>query len=262
MTLFTSTSDYVCGWSTDSCCSTLEAVDEEIAQRAVNAAAEILNGLSGRQFGVCEHVVRPCRLQCGNSLSAQFGWRWTPVQQGGQWINVSCGPCGGDSCGCTRVCEVLLPGPVESVTKVMLDGVDLDSDSYRLDNRRMLVRVDGDCWPTCQDMAKAPTEEGTWEVTYQRGRPLPEAGRFALGEFACELAKACINDNTCKLPGRVTSVSRQGVSFAVLDPLAFLENGKTGIYAVDAWLRTVNPKARTRGAMVYSPDFPTGRVTS
>lgn len=112
------------------------------------------------------------------------------------------------------------------------------------------------CWPKCQDMVLPATEVGTFQVKYKRGAPLPLSGQAALAEFACELCKACTGDKSCCLPGRVTQVSRQGISFAVLDPLAFIEAGLTGLYLVDAWLRAVNPKAAPRRAFVYSPDMP------
>jgi hypothetical protein len=270
----TAASQYVCGWTfDDDCCSKLATAFDskpDVAQACVDQAAEILYALSGRQFGECEVAVRPCR----RSNYESYGWgawgigrrwgyglRWLPVLSGGQWLNISCGFCQ-SSCSCTEVCEVALPGPVNAVTQVKVDGVVLPSTAYRVDNRRSLVRVDGGtCWPLCQNMNLEADQPGTWEVTYTKGLPLPVAGQVALGSMACELAKACLNDTTCVLPQRVTTIVRQGITMALLDPMDFLVKGRTGIYSVDLWLATVNPKGRPRRAGVFSPDVPLPRIT-
>lgn len=268
MTLRVANSEYTCPVEVDlACCTTLDEAfnsgDPErvsVAQRCLDAAWEILWSLSGRQFYLCPMVVRPCRVECCDECSIS-GPRWTPALIGGEWTNVSCSRCG-DSCSCTEVSEVRLPGPIYSVTQVLLDGEILPPTSYRVDNEYFLVRTDGGRWPTCQNMAADATEEGTWEVTYTRGRPIPAGGEAALSELACELCKACVGDKSCCLPSRVTSVSRQGVSFAVLDPMTFLKDGMTGIYLVDLWLRSVNPYGLMRRATFLSPDMPNPRRTT
>lgn len=253
---FTADSPYVCGWDTDSCCDALNNASEDLAQRCINSAAEILYALSGRQYGLCEVTVRPCSKPCAEGISFPSGgpaFPWVPVLSGGVWTNLSCG-CR-TACSCTTVCEALLPGPVDSVSEVKLNGVVLtEEEDYRVDNRRSLVRLGGECWPKCQDMNKPDTEDNTWSVTYLKGLPLPEAGRSALSEFACELCLGCTGDNKCRLPSRVTSIQRLGVTMALLDPMTFIDYGRTGLYSVDLWLKTVNPLARSRGAAVMSPD--------
>ena len=267
----TASSPYVCGWTLDDeCCAKLATAFAEnavMAQACVDQAGEILYALSGRQFGVCEVTARPCRRVCDFTCGTDghpgrnFGYRWTPVLQGGQWSNISCTTCR-DYCFCTEVCEILLPGPVDHITEIRLDGVVLDPSEYRVDNRRRLVRVGERCWPICQDMNLEPTEVDTWEVVYGRGRELPVAGQTALAALACELCKACIGDKDCCLPERVTTIARQGLTMALLDPMEFLSRGRTGIYAVDLWLSAVNPQGRSRHAGVFSPDAPLMRTTS
>jgi hypothetical protein len=39
----------------------------------------------------------------------------------------------------------------------------------------------------------------------------------------------------------VTSVSRQGISYQMIDPTDILATGKTGLPEVDLWLSAVNP---------------------
>ena len=62
-------------------------------------------------------------------------------------------------------------------------------------------------------------------------------------------------DDECVLPQRVTPISRQGVSWTLLDPQDFLDNGRTGIYHVDLFLRTVNPDRARLRSRVFSPDL-------
>lgn len=118
------------------------------------------------------------------------------------------------------------------------------------------------CWPTCQDMIAEPTEDNTWEVTYLRGLPLPEAGKRSLAKLACELCLACFGDSCCTLPERVTSLVVDGATMPILDPMDFLDKGLTGLRDVDLWLRSVNPKALARGPAILSPDMASYRRTT
>ena len=43
-------------------------------------------------------------------------------------------------------------------------------------------------------------------------------------------------DKACKLPDRVQNISRQGVSWTILDQQDFLEKGLIGINSIDNWL--------------------------
>ena len=264
-----SVSEYHCSWTSDVCCdplaSALAGENEPVkalAQRAVNAAAEILYALSGRQFGLCALTVRPCRTECCDPCE-MTGYRWTPALIGGQWTNVSCSSCG-DPCSCSKVCEVQLPGPIQAIIEVKLDGQSLSPSEYRVDNHNSLVRLggSGECWPTCQNMSLEDTEPGTWSVTYLRGKPVPEAGEQAFAELACELFKGCTGDSTCRLPKRVSSITRDGVTMTMLDPMAFINEGLTGLYMVDLWIRSVNPKGLPRQAAILSPDMKSVRRTT
>lgn len=417
------------------CCDRLLITDETppdeaaLIERMLRMSVEILHGMSGRQFGLCSRTIRPCKDDCGAMARPVWGWAANggllePMLDGGKWYNAICGQCVSD-CSCGSVCEVSLPALVQRVVQVRLDGVVLDPETYRVDNRRKLVRlgativpapevvtvldgnmfdaatrycfpvdvlapegliatadptppfcftvdpngpgqqvvfadgpdchlftvdvaladsgrpvvlvagggigtfvftpqnltagqsatsawkndlrlkiryvsgasadlsefgsltlVDGsstieacferrvfgdvvDCWPTCQDMSKPATEPGTFEVTYLRGKPVPEYGLWAAGLLACELIKACApagDDCGCKLPSNVQSVVREGVS---IDMEAFVLGGgqnagfgRTGIPEVDLWLATVNPAKLTSRSRAYSPDKRTPRRTT
>jgi hypothetical protein len=76
--------------------------------------------------------------------------------------------------------------------------------------------------------------------------------------FAIELIKAWEGDD-CALPDRVTSVTRQGISYTILDNQDFLENFRTGIYVIDLFLKTANPAKALAPSKVFSPDMPRAR---
>lgn len=109
------------------------------------------------------------------------------------------------------------------------------------------------------------TPTATWdpsnvEVTYTYGTPPPTAGKAAARVLAVELVKLYEGDDTCALPQRVTSVTRQGVTYTILDNQSFIDEMKTGIYTIDLFLKTVNPDKAKARARVFSPDTNRARV--
>jgi hypothetical protein len=72
--------------------------------------------------------------------------------------------------------------------------------------------------------------------------------------------RSCTPGETCSLPTRVSNVTRQGVSFTILDPFDFLTNGRTGLYTVDLFLSTYNPNGLRRPSRAWSPDLPMTRT--
>lgn len=240
-------------------------IDEADRPLYEEMATNLLWEWTERRFGVCVETIRPCRRTCvggdtfrGRGPHVDGGSPWTPVLVGGEWLNVSCGSCGAGACGCDETAALLLPGPVNAITEVLLDGVALDPAAYRVDDRRWLVRTDGGRWPTCQNMTADTTEEGTWSVTYERGTPVPLNGQVAAARLACELAKSVCGDSSCALPKRVQTVSRQGVTIALLDSFDDVEKGRTGIWLIDSWVASVTMPPK-RGGSVYSVDVPRSR---
>ena len=227
-----------CDWEPDmSCCPIWEQISAPQQAFALQVATEIVWLLSGRRFGLCEITVRPCRTPCTGMpswpwpTSGPLGAAYTPVMDGGQWLNIACGSCP-DECSCSTLCSVVLPGPVDSVTEVKRDGAVVPAGEYVvLDHRELVARSDtGECWPTCQDLSLPDTEPGTFSVRYRQGIPVPPGGLNAAATLACELGKACANLSGCRLPKRVQSVTREGVQLAFIDPMDFLSEGLTGIY--------------------------------
>jgi hypothetical protein len=221
-------------------------------------ASNLLYWRTGRQYpGVCTDLVRPCRPRAAAvqtlAYAASGGSR--PITFG----SCSCGEPPSDGmawgCGCENHGAVLLPHrPVRRVLDVTIDGDTVDPSDYRIVDRRWLVRRSGS-WPCCQNLGAADGEPGTWSVEYSYGVPPPAGGAEMAGIYACELAKGCAGDETCRLPRRVTNLTREGVTMTLLDPFDFFDNGLTGLYEVDAWIGALNPAKLDRPGKVINVDL-------
>lgn len=237
---------------------------DAVSGTALEAATDILWALSGRQYGLCSRLLRPCRRECYGTIwpagwsrygtdTGQWGWPY-PALVGGVWINLACAACG-EGCSCATVSEALLPGPIRTVESVKVDGVTLTPlVDYRVDDFHRLVRLGGAEWPICNDLNLDDDQVGTWSVEITVGLPLPPLGRVALGVLTSELAKLLMCDSTCALPKPIQSLSRQGVNITFLDPNEVFQNGQTGLYLPDLFIQTVNPKRIARRARVYDID--------
>lgn len=229
-------------------------VDPDLVDIMLGVASDALFLLSGRQFaGTCRDTVRPCG--CSGGTGPAY---WSRGR--------SCGCLSGRRCGCTTVGEISLGAyPVTDIVSVKVDGDTLAASQYRIDDHRWLVRLpdaDGSNpgWPHCNRMDLATTEDSTFEVTFDYGIAPPTGGSRAAASLACQLALACNpdSDDTCRLPQRVRSIVRAGVSMdmaVVLDPLELFREGRTGLVEVDLWLASVNPHGIRRRATVHSPDL-------
>lgn len=231
---------------------------------AVAAATDIIWALSGRRFGTCSVKLRPCRRTCTDSVFPDGVRPWPGTTWGGSlgyggwgWINAGCGTCG-DTCSCTTLPQVKLPAPVSTITEVRVDGVVLTGTAYKLYDNDLLIRTDGFTWPYCQNLLNDDTQVGTWSVTALYGEDVPDAGQWAIGEFACEYIKASRGED-CRLPRTVTNIARQGVTITMPVITDLLKEGKTGLYFTDFFLAAVNPSGLHRRSKVYSVDDALGR---
>lgn len=256
-----------CGWeiSYSHCTGTrdetfLREVDPEVKTRAEEMATDFLDQWTGGVFGPCPSRVRPCREPRIQGMASaawdivRSGSRWMPYLVDGRWYNGGCGTCG-NVCGCSGPSSITLPWPIHTVTAVVIDGETLDPSTYRVDKKRTLVRLDG-AWPTSQDLELPDDAVGAWYVDYERGRPVPAGGEVAAGELALEYMKALCNDSSCRLPERVQTITRQGVTMAMMDKFEDLEKGHTGIWLIDSWVSSIT--APPRKAQVLSPDVRRG----
>ena len=231
--------------------------ESDYAYDAVKTASYIMWGLSGRKFTGTTTVTERYVSMYDPYLRAGGGrFDYTPTLINGQVENIPTGNQAryshhdflGD--GTSSYQRVRLRG--RKVVKVhnLRDGNGeiIDPTTYYLADHSVLYGTPNASWTAANV-----------EVTYTYGSPPPQAGRAAARLLATELVKLYENDDTCALPQRVTSIVRQGVTYTVLDNQDFIDELKTGIYAVDLFLRVANPdKARAR-SRVFSPDVPRAR---
>lgn len=251
-------------WSTDeevrACCTSLDPAFD--LTDSITFATSLLFRLSGRQFpGECLRTLWPCRGENGGCCGVGWyggNWWWAfnpypayPVANGSGTGFINVGRC---SQRC-RLERIKLPGTVNQIDSIWVDGELLDPSAYKIEAYRWLVRVDGGKWPCTNNLTGEPGDPGTWTITYSFGKPVPRDGRIAATIFACELAKNRCGADNC-LPQRLKSISRQGMEMAFADPLEFIDDGQTGIYEVDMWLKGVNPSKIKRRSRIHRPDRP------
>jgi hypothetical protein len=235
--------------------------DADLAKEAIAGASFVLWMLSARKYGGTRRVtevycqtglnylgstVLPTTMRA--TMMSGSNMQVHPMLHEGVITNEVFGMCG--TCGCEHTIR-LRGAPVRQVHKVWhgdepipLTDVAIYDYSYITAPRR--------CWGTCEDL----------EVDYTYGSEPPALGKMAARELATQylLALSDDEDGECVLPQRVTQVSRQGVSWTLLDPQDFLDHGRTGIYLVDLFLRTVNPDQARLRARVFSPDLHRARA--
>lgn len=252
------------GWNVDpGCCPDWDTYSTELQTDGAEYGAFTVWAATGRRFGLCPRIVRPC----GKTCSSQDGgggyyWSegtWMPYIFAGAWRNYACG------CGrCQPDCQVWLEGPVASVTSVIMDGVVVDPATYRVDDGHWLVRTHnvstGDCWPFTQDYNQN-SGPGTFIVEYMQGARVPSVLQRAAGELACEWVKACLG-LPCRLPQRITSIARQGVSISMVSIEDLLRHGLTGVSTVDSVIRNLNPYGLVSPMKIASPDDPITRAVT
>lgn len=231
-----------------------DTVSPGMLESAALAATEILDALTGYQFGLCTVTLRPCRDECGPG-SPWPGESWPrPALVGGQWFNMVCGDCT-TGCSCTAVSTVRLPAPVHDVIEILIGGTPLEPGDWLLYDSSLLVRASGLSWPDCNDLSLPDTEPGTWSITAEYGQPVPESGQWAAGELACEWLRGLAGED-CRIPANVTQLVRQGVTLSFPDITQALNDGLTGLGMVDRFVRAVNPHGLRTRSRTYSVDHP------
>jgi len=227
-------------------------------------ATDVLWRLTAGQYGLCEEVIRPCRRGCDEEPDRERR-TLSPILAKGRWYNrPGCGY-GGKSCSCTRLCELILPGPVHDVIKVRQNGQVIPKSCYtlyRTPTAGRLVRTGDQCWPDCQDLRRPDTEPDTLSVRYLRGLPVPAAGQRAAGQLACEVYKQCTNTGGCALPAGTKTVVREGLTYNIVPPEGWAQTLQAHLPQVWAWVELVNPHRVQQFASVFSLDVPPAPVTA
>lgn len=227
--------------------------ETEFAYEAAKSASNILWALSGRKYSGTTTVTE--RYICAGR-SFRFGPSHRNVQAAlieGEMYNYYADDIDFfedmTSDGQTPSSRIRLRGrPVTKIHTVRNRiGTVVRPDLYYLVDHSTLQATEGTGWTPCNI-----------EITYSYGAEPPTIGKVAARKLAMEFAKSLSGD-PCDLPERVTSISRQGVSYTILDNQDFIDELKTGLYEVDLFLRSVNPDRARARARVFTPDVPRAR---
>ena len=253
-----------CDWDVDptalGVCSTWAERTELVRTAALDLATLYLWGATGRRFGVCPVSVRSSQGRGVEVLYQDFavmpgaqglGVPGGPFLFAGRWFNAGCAT----ACCGSSACAVVLRGPVASVDEVLVGEEIIPPSAYRVDitgGAWLLVRTDGECWPVCQNFTADEGEEGAFVVTYGFGTAPPRSLLVAAAQLACEFASG-LTGGPCKLPSKMTQLTRQGVTVELEAPEA---GEKTGIREVDMIVAALNPTGRLAPPVLYSPDLP------
>lgn len=234
-----------------------EYADSDYAYDAVKTASYILWALSGRKFsGITTTTERYVSVYDPFIRTGASTLSYWPELVEGNVVNTPISGVGryyeNDylADGTSSNSRVRLRGRkvVRVHTVRDINGNIIDPKSYYLADHSTLIATPGANW-------SSPNVE----VTYTYGTPPPNAGRAAARMLATELIKLYEGDDECALPQRVTSISRQGVSYTILDNQDFIDSLRTGVYAVDLFLKSANPDGARARARVFSPDIPRAR---
>lgn len=228
--------------------------DSEFAYEACKAASGILWSLSGRKYsGVTtvteRYVCAPRNYAFGASsrnhqaVLMQGDVHNIPSREFDMFSEMV-------SDGLSPESRIRLRGrPVSKIHAIRnRNGAIIDPSQYYLVDHSTIQAAAGVPWTPCNT-----------EITYSYGTYPPTMGKMAARTLALEFAKLWAGADDCALPERLTSVSRQGVTYTVLDSQDFIDDMRTGIYSVDMFLKSTNPDRARAKARVFSPDTPRAR---
>lgn len=226
----------------------------EFTEEAAQVASNLLWAMSGRKYTGETIVTERYTCTLRNNRMGPSDRTNSPVLFGGDVYNIPSGDYDEYSelvaDGLSPDARIRLRG--RPVTKIISmrnkNGDILDPSSYYLVDHSTIHIKAGTPWTPCNV-----------EITYAYGVPVPTAGKMAARKLAIEFARLWAGDEMCELPQRVTSVSRQGVSYTILDNQEFIDELRTGLYEIDLFLKVVNPDNARRKSKVFSVDTPRAR---
>jgi len=226
----------------------------EYATEACEVASFLLWAMSGSKYTGETVVTERYTCVLRNNRMGPSSKTNSPVLFGGDVFNIPSGDYDEYSeltaDGLSPDARIRLRGrPVTKIIAIRNKlGAIIDPSKYYLVDHSTIHVAAGTPWTPCNT-----------EITYMYGTPVPVAGKMAALTMATEFAKLWAGDDDCALPQRITSVSRQGVSYTILDNQEFIAELRTGLYAVDLFLKTVNPDNARRKSKVFTPDVPRAR---
>jgi hypothetical protein len=226
----------------------------EFTLEAAQVASYLLWAMSGRKYTGVTTVTERYTCTLRNNRMGPSTKTNSPVLFGGDVYNIPSGDYDEYSeltaDGMSPESRIKLRGrPVTKIHSIRnRNGEIIDPSNYYLVDHSTIHIKAGTPWTPCNT-----------EVTYSYGTPVPVAGKMAARKLAIEFARLWSGDDMCELPQRVTSVSRQGVSYTILDNQEFIDELRTGLYEIDLFLKVANPDNARRKAKVFAVDTPRAR---
>jgi hypothetical protein len=226
----------------------------EFTLEAAQVASYLLWAMSGRKYTGLTTVTERYTCVLRNNRMGPSTKTTSPVLFGGDVYNIPSGDYDEyselTSDGMSPDARIRLRGrPVTKIHAIRnKTGQIIDPANYYLVDHSTIHIKAGTPWTPCNT-----------EITYSYGTPVPMAGKMAARKLAIEFCRLWNGDESCELPQRVTSVSRQGVSYTILDNQEFIDELRTGLYEIDLFLKVVNPDNARRKSRVFSPDQPRAR---
>lgn len=228
--------------------------DHEYAYEAVKVASQLLWSMSGRKYGGINTVTEKYVCASRAYRLGASARNYTPELVSGDMYNIPFDEFDDyaelTTDGMSPSTRLRLRGrPVVKIDAVRdRTGMIVDPSNYYLVDHSTLQARSGTAWAPCNI-----------EVTYTYGSPPPASGKAAARVLATEFIKLWSGNDDCALPQRITAISRQGVSYTVLDNQDFIDELRTGLYVVDLFLKSSNPDKARAKARVFSPDLPRAR---
>lgn len=239
-----------------------------VTGHAATIAVNNLWALTGRRFGTCTAVLRPCAkddpyfhstYNSGGSFPAGAvhlspGIPFSILTVDGSRSNIlaAC-----DDCFRSGKAELQLPfRNVVSVDAFTIEATPQPVSGIAIFDGNILVRQSADADPTFpdyQDLTRPLGEPNTWSIEVTYGLPLPPDTAAITGLYACELAKA-MSGLKCSLPRKVESLSRQGITMQFVNS-DYLQMGLVGHPDVDQWIVRLNPYRQQQPSGVFSPEM-------
>jgi len=149
---------------------------------------------------------------------------------------------------------------VVSIDEVRIDGAVIAPSQYRLRGRYLMAARDAQglirSWPCWNDLyANSNADPNTFQVKYTAGANPPPSMVRACALLAQEFAIAWTPDcgASCRLPQRVTTMTRAGMTFAVIDPMTMFKDGMVGVPDIDMLIQSVNRGESQQRAFVGRP---------
>ena len=191
--------------------------DHEYAYEAVKVASQLLWSMSGRKFNGVTTVTEKYVCASRAYRLGASARNYTPELVGGEMYNIPFDEFDDyaelTTDGMSPSTRLRLRGtPVVAIHSVRnRTGSIVDPANYYLVDHSTLQARQGTSWAPCNI-----------EVTYSYGSPPNAAGKAAARVLATEFIKLWSGDDDCALPQRITAISRQGVSYTVLDNQDFI----------------------------------------